>query len=51
MSNEGDKRTYIASVGIIHFMQQLQKAQAWVVDSRTQLCVDGVVSNEGDKRT
>jgi len=25
-------------------MQQLQKAQAWVVDSRTQLCVDAVVA-------
>jgi hypothetical protein len=44
VSNEGDKHTQIASVGILHGMQQVWKAHAWVVDRRTQLCVDAVMA-------
>ena len=44
VSNEGDKRKQIVAVGINRGMQQLRKAQAWVVDRKTQLHVDAVLA-------
>jgi len=45
VSNEGDKRAPVASVGITRGMQQLRKAQVWVVDHRTtQLLMSGVMA-------
>lgn len=39
-----DKRAPVASLGVICGMEQLWKAQAWVVDHTTQLLMSAVMT-------